>query len=186
MLLLSTSGFKKTFSAAACLHARRHDRIDDRGEITAAHIDHQQVNETSAPRHSRERANAVRPFADGHARSARSTGATKSRGRCVRVARLVSSRPMGPTGGCLDSRAFFLLTCGDSRSGPRTLAHRLPPLEPQALKRHDVPDLRRRATREQRGRPEHPRVEPPGASFAARTSHAHACSKKRGGCFCRL
>ena len=72
VLLLSTSGFKKTFSAAACLHARRHDRID-RGEITAAHIDnHQQVNETSAPRHSRERANAVRPFADGHARSSRS------------------------------------------------------------------------------------------------------------------
>ncbi len=84
------------------------------------------------------------------------------------MARLVFSRPMGPTGGCLDSRAFFLLTCGDSRSGPRTLAHRLPPLEPQASKRHDVPDLRRRATREQRGRPEHPRVEPPGASFAAR------------------
>ena len=141
-------------------HARRHDR----GEIL-----HDQVNETSMPRHSRERANAVRPFADGHARSARSTGATRSRRRCVRVARLVSSRPMGPIRGCFDSRAFFFLwTCGDSRSGPRTLAHRLPPLEPQASKRHDVPDLRRRATREQRGRPEHPRVEPPGASFAAR------------------
>ena len=124
--------------------------------------------------HSRERANAVRPFADGHARSARSIGATRSRRRCVRVARLVSSRPMGPTGGCLDSRAFFLLTCGDSRSGPRTLAHRLPPLEPQASKRHDVPDLRRRATREQRGRPEHPRVEPPGASSARHLTHVHA------------
>jgi hypothetical protein len=101
------------------------------------------------------------------------------------VARLVSSRPMGPTGGCLDSRAFFLLTCGDSRSGPRTLAHRLPPLEPQASKRHDVPDLRRRATREQRGRPEHPRVEPPGASFARHLTHVHArVRSKRGGCIC--
>ena len=128
--------------------------------------------------HSRERANAVRPFADGHARSARSIGATRSRRRCVRVARLVSSRPMGPTGGCLDSRAFFLLTCGDSRSGPRTLAHRLPPLEPQASKRHDVPDLRRRATREQRGRPEHPRVEPPGASFAAPSRHMRTPARK--------
>ena len=159
VLLLSTSGFKKTFSGACPTLA----------VMIAVKYYIDQVNETSMPRHSRERANAVRPFADGHARSARSTGATRSRRRCVRVARLVSSRPMGPIRGCFDSRAFFFLwTCGDSRSGPRTLAHRLPPLEPQASKRHDVPDLRRRATREQRGRPEHPRVEPPGASFAAR------------------
>ena len=68
--------------------------------------------------HSRERANAVRPFADGHARSARSNRGVgvSSEVRSGGTARLSSFGP-DPVGGCLDSRAFFFLDIRDARSG---------------------------------------------------------------------
>ena len=131
-----------------------------------ATIDNQQVNESSMRRAPLERARERRSSVRRRSRAVRAVnrgdevvgGAFGWRGSSL-------LGPGTPIRGCFDSRA--LPGRGDSRSGLE-LAHCLPPLEPQASKRHDVPDLRRRATREQRGRPEHPRVEPPGASFAAR------------------
>ena len=154
-------------------HARRHDR----GEIL-----HDQVNETSMPRHSRERANAVRPFADGHARSARSTGATRSRRRCVRVARLVSSRPgasiLAPfsssgRAGTRDPGLELSLTVSlrSNRRRRRDMTFQIF-VGGQRVNSADV--LNTPAWSHQ------VRLSPPV------TSHAHACSKKRGGCFCRL
>ena len=96
------------------------------------------------------------------------TGASGSRRRCVRVARLVSRRSAWTLSAGASILAPFSSSTFGTRDPASTSAHRPHPLHPQASKRHDVPDLRRRATREQRGRPEHPRVEPPGASFAAR------------------
>jgi hypothetical protein len=108
VLLLSTSGFKKTFSGACPTLA----------VMIAVKYYIDQVNETSMPRHSRERANAVRPFADGHARSARSNRGVgvSSEVRSGGTARLSSFGP-DPVGGCLDSRAFFFLDIRDARSG---------------------------------------------------------------------
>lgn len=125
--------------------------------------------------HSRERTNAVRPFADGHARSARSNRGVgvSSEVRSGGTARLCRSA-RDPVGGVPRFSRLFLPRHSGTRDPASTSAHRPPPLHPQTSKRHDVPDLRRRATREQRGRPEHPRVEPPGASFARHLTHVHA------------
>lgn len=79
-----------------------------------------------------------------------------------------------PVGGVPRFSRLFLPRRSGTRDPASTSAHRPPPLHPQTSKRHDVPDLRRRATREQRGRPEHPRVEPPGASSARHLTHVHA------------
>ena len=159
-------------------HARRHDRGEilhrsGQRNVNAAPLERARERRSSVRRRSR----AVRAVNRGDEVSSevRSGGAARlfsADGTHRRVPRF--SRLLPPA-------------VGDSRSGPRTLAHRLPPLEPQASKRHDVPDLRRRATREQRGRPEHPRVEPPGASFARHLTHVHArVRSKRGGCICRF
>ena len=132
-------------------------------------IDNQQVNESSMRRATRESART--PFVRSPTVTRGPRGQQGRRGLVGGAFGWRGSSLLGrwdPSAGASILAPFSSWTCGDSRSGPRTLAHRLPPLEPQASKRHDVPDLRRRATREQRGRPEHPRVEPPGASFAAR------------------
>ena len=129
-----------------------------------------QGNETSPPA-TRESARASFVPSPTVTRGPRGqTGAIRSRRRCARAARLSLIVRQGPIRRGPDSRYIFLLEGNPGGLAIRasTSAHRLAPLEPQASKRHDVPDLRRRATREQRGRPEHPRVEPPGASFAAR------------------
>ena len=125
--------------------------------------------------HLRERTNAVRPFADGHARSARSNRGVgvSSEVRSGGTARLCRSA-RDPVGGVPRFSRLFLPRHSGTRDPASTSAHRPPPLHPQTSKRHDVPDLRRRATREQRGRPEHPRVEPPGAPFARHLTHVHA------------
>jgi hypothetical protein len=101
------------------------------------------------------------------------------------VARLVSRRSARTLSAGASILAPFSSSTFGTRDPASTSAHRPPLLHPQASKRHDVSDLRRRATREQRGRPEHPRVEPPGASFARHLTHVHArVRSKRGGCIC--
>ena len=129
-----------------------------------------QGNETSPPA-TRESARASFVPSPTVTRGPRGqTGAIRSRRRCARAARLSLIVRQGPIRRGPDSRYIFLLEGNPGGLAIRasTSAHRLAPLEPQASKRHDVPDLRRRATREQRGRPEHPNVEPSGESFAIR------------------
>jgi hypothetical protein len=147
------------------------------------------VDETSA-RRAATRESARTPFVRSPTvtRGPRGqTGASGSRRRCVRVARLVSRRSARTLSAGASILAPFSSSTFGTRDPASTSAHRPPLLHPQASKRHDVSDLRRRATREQRGRPEHPRVEPPGASFARHLTHVHArVRSKRGGCICRF